>query len=99
VTPAQQVALLEKVCKNEDHPETIEEEFFVAVKRATITGYYTSEIGIHQEIGIPRERCLAGFCGVPAPESQDLGFRIQGSVSEPVSLLAESRGDWATERN
>jgi len=66
-TPAQQVALLEKVCKNEDHPETIEEEFFVAVKRATITGYYTSEIGIHQELEYQGNAALLDFPGCPHP--------------------------------
>ena len=66
-TPAEQVALLERVCKNEDHPETIEEKFFVAVKRATITGYYTSEIGIHEELEYQGNAALLDFPGCQHP--------------------------------
>jgi hypothetical protein len=35
---------------NEKEPKTEEEKFFRELKSTTIHGYYTSEIGIHQEM-------------------------------------------------
>jgi len=67
-TAAQQVALLDRISKNEDHPATTEEQFFVAVKRATIDGYYTSEIGIHQELEYQGNTVLVDFPGCQHPE-------------------------------
>jgi len=34
----------------EGHPVSELERFFVALKRMTVNGYYTSEIGIHQDL-------------------------------------------------
>jgi glucoside 3-dehydrogenase (cytochrome c) hitch-hiker subunit len=34
----------------EEHPAAELERFFVALKQMTINGYYTSEIGIHQDL-------------------------------------------------
>lgn len=67
-TAAQQVALLDRISKNEDHPATIEEQFFAAVKRATIDGYYTSEIGIHNELEYQGNTALADFPGCRHPQ-------------------------------
>ncbi len=64
----QQVALLERISKSEDHPVTIEEQFFVALKRATIDGYYTSEIGIHRELEYQGNTASADFPGCQHPE-------------------------------
>lgn len=49
-TATQQVTLMEKIGSNEEQPATLEEHFFVALKAATIDGYYTSKMGIHQEL-------------------------------------------------
>ena len=62
-TPGQQTALLERVSANEENPATPEETFFVAVKKATIDGYYTSDIGIHQELKYEGNTALAEFEG------------------------------------
>ncbi len=62
-TTTQQAALLEKISKNENHPTTLEERFFVAVKRATIDGYYTSEVGIHKELEYQGNTALVDFPG------------------------------------
>lgn len=59
----QQTALLEKIAANEEHPQTPEEHFFVALKRATIEGYYTSAIGIHQDLGYQGNTALLDFPG------------------------------------
>ncbi len=62
-TAEQQVGLLESISKNEDHPTTVEERFFVAVKALTIEGYYTSPVGIHQELNYQGNTALAEFPG------------------------------------
>ncbi len=62
-TPEQQIALLEKLSANEEHPHTLDERFFVAVKRATIEGYYTSEVGIHKELEYQGNTALEEFEG------------------------------------
>jgi gluconate 2-dehydrogenase subunit 3-like protein len=62
-SPDQQTALLERIARNEDRPTTLEERFFVAAKRATVDGYYTSSIGIHQELEYQGNTALADFPG------------------------------------
>jgi hypothetical protein len=48
--PEQRTALLERLAAHEMHPTTPDEEFFVALKGYTVKGYYTSRIGIHDEM-------------------------------------------------
>src|SRR4030095_10521412 len=43
-------AILRDISRNERDPKTPLEQFFVMSKEATLRGYYTSEIGIHQEL-------------------------------------------------
>lgn len=62
-TCEEQVTLLEKISQNEEHPSTLEERFFVAFKRATIDGYYTSKIGIHKELEYQGNAAQADFEG------------------------------------
>jgi hypothetical protein len=45
-----QLALLEKLARGENSPQTEGERFFRQLKGATVFGYYTSEIGIHKEM-------------------------------------------------
>ena len=47
---SEQVAILDKLAKAESNPETEGERFFRQLKGATIFGYYTTDIGIHQDI-------------------------------------------------
>ena len=51
--PADQTALLTRLSAhgNPDHEEPIGREFFEVIKGMTIDGYYTTEIGLHQELG------------------------------------------------
>lgn len=44
--------------------------FFRAIKSMTITGYYTSEIGLRQELGDDGRMVLAAFEGCTHPEHQ-----------------------------
>ena len=64
----QQVALLTEVSKNERSPQTLDERFFRAIKNLTIDGYYTSEIGIKQELRYKGNTYLKEFKGCTHPE-------------------------------
>jgi len=69
-TVDQQVELLKQISKNEKAPSTEEERFFRTVKNATIDGYYTSKIGIHQELKYKGNTYLKEFVGCTHPEHQ-----------------------------
>ncbi len=69
-TPKQQIALLTDISQNENKPQTIEERFFKAIKNLTIDGYYTSKIGIHQELGYQGNTYVKEFKGCTHPEHQ-----------------------------
>ena len=65
-----QIALLTEVSKNEMKPTTLEERFFKAIKGMTIDGYYTSKIGIHDELKYKGNTYLKEFKGCTHPEHQ-----------------------------
>ncbi len=67
-----QTELLEKLAVNEDHPQTAEERFFVTLKRATVEGYYTSAIGIHQDLQYQGNEALPDFLGCTHPEHRKI---------------------------
>jgi len=69
-TPAQQIAILTEVSRNEMKPQSLEERFFKAIKNITIDGYYTSKIGIHQELQYKGNTYLKEFKGCTHPEHQ-----------------------------
>jgi hypothetical protein len=62
-TPEQQVALLTRISKNEDHPQAPEEHFFQLLKSSTAHAYYTSKIGLHQELEYKGNVLLQEFVG------------------------------------
>lgn len=62
-TPAQQVAILEGLAAAESKPTTVAEKFFTECKRVVAHSYYTSEIGIHQEMGYPGNQVLESYVG------------------------------------
>jgi hypothetical protein len=69
-TPAQQTGLLTTLSTMtspgpEDAPGV---EFFRAIKGMTITGYYTSEVGIREEIGDSGQMFFTEFKGCTHPE-------------------------------
>lgn len=50
-TPAaEREPLLARASKGEKHPKTADEKFFRLLKQYTIRGYYTSKIGIHDDL-------------------------------------------------
>ena len=67
----QQTALMERISRNEDQPATPEEKFFVVLKTATIDGYYTSSIGIHQDLEYQGNTMMSEFPGCTHPEHRD----------------------------
>ena len=64
------IKLLTEISKNEKSPQTVEERFFRMIKNATIDGYYTSEIGIKQELKYKGNTYLKEFVGCTHPEHQ-----------------------------
>jgi hypothetical protein len=69
-TPAQQTELLTAI--SDDKPATsgdlLGREFFRAAKSLTITGYYTSEVGMKEELGDDGQVFFAEFKGCDHPE-------------------------------
>lgn len=68
LTAEQQVAIVTEAAKNEGNPTTPLETFFGEAKGRTIQGYYTSEIGIHQELKYKGNQFLPEFVGCDHPE-------------------------------
>ena len=63
-TAAQRLALLERIAANEGKPEKPEEHFFKEVKSRVVDAYYTSEIGIRQELEYRGNTYQTEFSGV-----------------------------------
>ena len=63
-----QISLLKAISRNERRPKTIEERFFLAIKGLTVDGYYTSVIGIHQDLQYKGNAYLKEFVGCTHPE-------------------------------
>ena len=66
----QQIDLLKQISKNERSPQTVEERFFRTIKYATVDGYYTSKIGINDELHYKGNSYLKEFIGCTHPEHQ-----------------------------
>ena len=63
-TAAERLALLERIAANEGKPEKPEEHFFKELKSRVVDAYYTSEIGIKQELEYRGNTYQAEFSGV-----------------------------------
>lgn len=63
--------LLTDVSKNEKDPKTPVEQFFRMAKGATVSGYYTSEIGIHQELKYKGNVFTPEFVGCLTVDGKD----------------------------
>ena len=62
-TPDQRVTLLSRISQNEKDPQTPEEKFFVELKYSTANAYYSSKIGIHQDMEYTGNVLLQEFVG------------------------------------
>src|SRR5258706_11768408 len=64
-------AILQTISRNEKAPQTPLETFFVMAKQATIRGYYTSEIGIYQDVRYKGNQFLREFVGCQTEDGKD----------------------------
>ena len=64
-------AILQTISRNENAPQTPLETFFVMAKQATVRGYYTSNIGIHQELRYKGNQFLKEFVGCETEDGKD----------------------------
>jgi hypothetical protein len=64
-------AILADISRNERAPKTPLETFFVMTKQATIVGYYTSKIGIHDELHYKGNVFLREFVGCQTEDGKD----------------------------
>jgi len=64
----QRVALLERIAQNEKNPQKPEEKFFVELKSRVAHSYYTSKIGIHDELEYKGNTYLREFAGADVSE-------------------------------
>jgi len=62
----QPVAVLTKLAANEKDPKTEAEKFFTQLKETTAFAYYSSSLGIHQEMGYLGNVILPEFKGYEA---------------------------------
>jgi Gluconate 2-dehydrogenase subunit 3 len=65
-TKEQQTAMLTKLAAKGRHPETEPEKFFMQLKETTAFAYYSSSIGIHQDIEYKGNVILEQFVGYDA---------------------------------
>jgi hypothetical protein len=65
-----QIALLTRLSAdgNPNKEAAVGRDFFLAIKAMTINGYYTTEIGLRQELGDDGQLFLAQFPGCDHPE-------------------------------
>jgi Gluconate 2-dehydrogenase subunit 3 len=64
-------AILQTISRNEKSPQTPLDAFFVMAKQATIRGYYTSKIGIHDELRYKGNQFLREFVGCQTEDGKD----------------------------
>ena len=62
-SPAQQDQVVAEMSRNEAGPRSEIERFFALVKEATIDGYYTSQVGIHEDLGYKGNTAVDEFPG------------------------------------
>ncbi len=60
----ERIAVLTRMAQNERRPQKPEEIFFAALKGRVVQAYYTSEIGIKQEMEYKGNSYLSEFAGV-----------------------------------
>jgi gluconate 2-dehydrogenase subunit 3-like protein len=61
--PDQRLASLDRISKNESDPQKPEEKFFVEIKSTVAFAYYTSKIGLRQELEYKGNTYLKEFAG------------------------------------
>ena len=64
----------QEISRNERTPQSPLEFFFVMAKQATVQGYYTSEIGIQQELRYKGNKFLREFVGCETEDGKDCQY-------------------------
>jgi gluconate 2-dehydrogenase subunit 3-like protein len=62
-SPEERIAVLTVLSDHENMTDLPEVRFFIQLKRLTVRGYYTSKIGIHDELEYKGNRILQEFVG------------------------------------
>jgi gluconate 2-dehydrogenase gamma chain len=62
-SPEERIALLTVLSNNDDITDVPEVRFFLELKRMTVEGYYTTKIGIHDELEYKGNRVNQEFVG------------------------------------
>jgi hypothetical protein len=62
-SPEDRIALLTVLSNNDHMTDLPEVRFFIELKRLTVRGYYTSKIGIHDELEYKGNRILQEYVG------------------------------------
>lgn len=85
-SPEQQNALLTIMSsgRNKSLMDQIGVDFFQSIKSMTITGYYTSEIGLRQELGDDGQLFFAEFKGCTHPEHGGPAPAPKGKPAKPT---------------
>lgn len=68
--PRRQEKIVAVMAAGESDPQTPLERFFRTLKRMTVDGYYTSEVGIKQDLRYEGNTAVAEFAGCTHPEHQ-----------------------------
>jgi Gluconate 2-dehydrogenase subunit 3 len=63
-SPEQRLAVLTRMAQNESNPQKPEEKFFKELKSRVVYAYYTSEIGIKQEMEYKGNTYQSEFAGI-----------------------------------
>jgi hypothetical protein len=66
-SPEERIAVLKVLSDNEHMSDLPEVRFFRELKRLTVRGYYTSKVGIHDELEYKGNRILQEFIGCDDP--------------------------------
>lgn len=61
--PGERIALLQVLSDNDQMTDLPEVRFFIELKQLTVRGYYTSKIGIHNELEYKGNRILEEYVG------------------------------------
>ncbi len=73
---AQQDEIVAEMARCEESPESELQRFFARVKRATIDGYYTSQVGIHEELAYKGNTAVDEFSGCTHETHDGLGAEV-----------------------
>jgi Gluconate 2-dehydrogenase subunit 3 len=64
LSPAEREGIVSTMAEGEGDPKTDEARFFVALKQRTVRGYYTSRLGIHDEMNYKGNTLQEEYSGI-----------------------------------